>query len=63
MRTGFPTWKARLRAFLASTLVFASIEEQQDRDVPSCEGHVTKSANDSNSVVPHVLSFHVGCFG
>ena len=39
--------------------MFASVEEQQDRDVISCEGHMTKSANDSNSVVPDVLCFHV----
>ena len=39
--------------------MFTSVEEQQDRDVVSCEGHVTKSANDSNSVVPDVLCFHV----
>ena len=39
--------------------MFASIEEQQDHDVISCEGYVTKSANDSNSVVPDVLCFHV----
>ena len=45
--------------FRASTLVFASVEEQRDHDVISCDKHVTKSANDSNGVVRVVFSFHV----
>ena len=39
--------------------MFASVEEQQDRDVISCEGHVTKAVNDSNSIVLDMLCFHV----
>ena len=45
--------------FITSTLVFASIEEQWDRDVISCDGHVTTAANYSSGVVRDVLTFHV----
>ena len=31
--------------------MFASVEEEPDHDVVSCDGHVTKAANDSNGVV------------
>ena len=48
--------------FRASTLVLASVEEQWDRDVISCDKHVTKAANDSNGVVRDVFSFMLMLF-
>ena len=59
MRTGFPYLESVLIRFIASTLVFASVEEQWDHNVISCDGHVTKAANNSNGVVQAVFCFHV----
>ena len=39
--------------------MFASVEKQQDRNVVSCDGHMTKAANDSNGIVRDVLCLHV----
>ena len=41
--------------FIASILASASLEEEADHDVVSCDKHITKVANQHNGIVRDVL--------